>query len=167
MRTLIFVITIAMLITTSQANDTKVNVNFSIGSMKHKNANDTTTSMSMEVSGHKKVLGNLLLGFGAESQLTSEINNTNNGVMLIDIFPSLSYELTSNLSINGTFGYTYGKTGSITFTGKSKSIGAEYYFSKSTGIGLRYKQYDIDYDTTTGDIPDTLTATTISFNQKF
>ena len=160
----LILITTALFITTAQA---KVNVNLSLGSMKHKNDNDTTTSMSMEVSGHKKILGDLFLGLGAESQFTTEINNSNDGATIIDIFPSLSYKLTSDLYISGTIGYTYGKTGSLTFTGRSKSIGAEYYLSKKNGIGIRYKKYDIDYSTTSGNIPDTLTSTTISYLLKF
>ena len=130
--------------------------------------NDSATTFGIDVSAHKRIVGNLFLGVGIESQLTTSINYGNkDGAIVIDLYPSLEYEITPDLSINTSIGYTFGTVGNITFTGKSTSIGADYSLSESYGIGIKYKKYDIDYATTLGDIPDTLTATTISFNQKF
>ncbi|MEA2018462.1 MAG: hypothetical protein U9N59_08435, partial [Campylobacterota bacterium] len=116
--------------------------------------------VGLEVSIYKKIADNLYLGIGGESQFF------NNG-RAVDLYPSISYDITPNLSANATVGYTLGEINDISYTGVSSSIGLNYAFNKKYGVGIRYKNYSIDYDTINGDIPDTLTATTISFNQKF
>ena len=159
------IVATALLATTIFASNTKSNLNISVGSMKFDNSGKSNNVLNFEFSAHKRVAGDLYLGGGIEGQYTMETKN--NSGRSADIYPSISYNITDDFAINATVGYTYGYSNNITYKGISSSIGAEYYFSKKFGVGIRYKKYDIDYDTLTGDVPDTLTATTISFNQRF
>jgi opacity protein-like surface antigen len=141
-------ITLALITSTSAAIVDKSSVDFSIGTFAFDNAN-TGASVGMDVKGEKNIfIDGLFLGVGINAEIfdPKDVRNKNDDLGLVaDVYPTLSYEITNNLSVNTLYGYTIGQVGSDTFDGTSYGVGVDYKLSDKFMMGLNYKSSDLEF----------------------
>lgn len=143
-----------LLVSISNADDTvKKNIDINLGylNFQQDNANEHDGGLlGFDVSFQKEVLINdLYLGGGVATEwfVTSDIEDKNSEYewgILGDMYATIGYDITSNLSITGIGGYTFGMYGNNTLDGILYGVGVDYKLTDSFGLGLKYKANKFD-----------------------
>jgi len=140
--------TFALITSTSAAIVDKSSVDFSVGTFVFDNTT-SGASVGMDVKGEKNIfIDGLFLGVGINAEMfdPKDVRNKSDDLGLVaDVYPTLSYEITNDISVNTMYGYTIGQVGSETFDGTSYGVGVDYKLSNEFMMGLNYKSSDLEF----------------------
>lgn len=140
----------------------------SLGSIKFENSS-AGASVGVISKFEKNIIGNLYFGFGTNLEIfdASNISDEDLGI-LADIYPIITYDITNNLSVNGSYAYTVGYLGGSRtdngFDGTTASFGIAYKFSNSFEIEAKYKHSELEW---TNDIKFDTDRVNLAFNFRF
>lgn len=140
----------------------------SLGTVKFENV-DAGASVGFITKFEKNVFGDLYFGLGTNLEIfdASNVSDEDLGI-LADIYPIVTYDITKNLSINGSYGYTVGYLGGnrsdTGFDGATVGFGIGYKFTDSFEVEAKYKYSDLEW---TDDIALDVHRVNLAFNFRF
>ncbi|MFX4219107.1 hypothetical protein ACOL3B_09450 [Aliarcobacter butzleri] len=140
----------------------------SLGSIKFENA-DAGASVGFISKFEKNVFGDLYFGLGTNLEIfdASNISDEDLGI-LADIYPIITYDITKNISVNGSYAYTAGylsgNRSDNGFDGTTAGVGIAYKFSNGFEIEAKYKHSSLEW---TNDIKFDADRVNLAFNFRF
>lgn len=137
-------------------------------SSKFKNS-DAGVSLGFISKFEKNIIGDLYFGFGTNLEVFDASNFSNEDLgLLAEIYPIITYDITNNLSVNGSYGYTVGYLGGnrsdTGFDGATVGFGIGYKFTDSFEVEAKYKYSDLEW---TDDIALDVHRVNLAFNFRF
>lgn len=165
----------SMLLTTVNADIIdRGHLGISLGTVKfeHKdsgNSSDAGMSLGLISKFEKNIIGDLYFGFGTNLEIfdVSKFSDEDLG-LLAEIYPIITYDITKNLSVNGSYAYTVGYLGGnrsdTGFDGTTAGVGIAYKFTDSFEVEAKYKYSDLEW---TDDISLDVHRVNLAFNFRF
>lgn len=146
-------ITLAVICTSlNAAPPSKAGMDFSMGAIAFDKLN-SQSSVGFDIDWQKRIVGDLYIGAGINTEIykckyPEWINSTHTDSdlgIILDIYPIVSYNFTSKLSINALYAYTVGELGTETYDGTTYGFGTEYKFSKNWAASVNYKMSELEF----------------------
>lgn len=134
------------------APSSKAGMDFSMGAIAFDKSN-SQSSVGFDIDWQKRIVGDLYIGAGINTEIYKSkypewINSTHTDSdlgIILDIYPIVSYNFTSKLSINALYAYTVGELGTETYDGTTYGFGTEYKFSKNWATSVNYKMSELEF----------------------